>query len=153
MSAVDDISKPEPKPSVKFSPWISAILILIYSVTVQFLLIASMESAFDVVEDFFEQWSSSWILIEIPIPLILAVIFYSYSQHSKLQNINLFLFSITALGVAVLGIIIYIILDQFPIHGQYTDFIFSLTMTTVSITFAVIALIIRKLVIKHKTLQ
>ncbi|GAH81939.1 unnamed protein product [marine sediment metagenome] len=52
-----------------------------------------------------------------------------------------------------MGIIIYIILDQFPIHGQYTDFIFSLTMTTVSITFAVIALIIRKLVIKHKTLQ
>ena len=153
MSIVDDISKPEPKPLVKFSPWISAILILIYSVTVQFLLIASMESAFDVVEDFFEQWSSSWILIEIPIPLILAVIFYSYSQHSKSQNINLFLFSVTALGVAVLGILTYVILDQFPIHGQYTDFIFSLTMTTVSITFAVAALIIRKLVIKHKTLQ
>lgn len=112
-----------------------------------------MESAFDVVEDFFEQWSSSWLLFEIPIPLILAVIFYTYSQHSRLQNINLFLFSITALGTTVLGIVIYIILEQFPIHGQYTDFIFSLTMTTVSLIFAVVALIIRKLAVKHKTLQ
>jgi len=150
---VEDISKPEPKPSVKFSPWISAILILIYSVTVQFLLIASMEGAFDVVEDFFEQWSSNLILIEIPIPLILAVIFYYYSQHSRLRNINIFLFSITALGIAVLGIIIYVILDQFLIHGQYTDFIFSLTMTVTSIIFAVAALVIRKLVLKYKTLQ
>ncbi len=150
---MEDISKPEPKPLVKFSPWISAILILIYSVTVQFLLVASMESAFDVVEDFFEQWSSNLILIEIPIPLILAVIFYYYSQHSRLRNINLFLFSISALGVAVLGIIIYVILNQFPIHGQYTDFIFSIIMTVVSIIFAFTALIIRKLVLKHKTLQ
>lgn len=147
------MSKPKPKTTVKFSPWISAILILIYSVTVQFLLIASMESAFDVVEDFFEQWSSNLILIEIPIPLILAVIFYYYSQHSRSRNINLFLFSITALGVAVLGIIIYIILNQFPIHGQYTDFIFCVIMTAVSIIFAVVAIIIRKLVLKPKTLQ
>ncbi|MHA1482374.1 MAG: hypothetical protein ACTSQC_00400 [Candidatus Heimdallarchaeaceae archaeon] len=153
MSVVEDISKPEPKPLVKFSPWISAIIILIYSVTVQFLLITSMESAFDVVEDFFKQWSSSWILIEIPIPLILAAVFYYYSQHSKSQNINLFLFSITALGATELGIVIYIILDQFPIHGQYTNFIFSLIITTISIIFAVAALIIRKLVVKHKTLQ
>ena len=153
MNVVEDISKPEPKPLVKFSPWISAIIILIYSVTLQFLLITGMESAFDVVEDFFKQWSSSWILIEIPIPLILAAVFYYYSQHSKSQNINLFLFSITALGATVLGIVIYIILDQFPIHGQYTNFIFSLTITTVSIIFAVAALIIRKLVVKHKTLQ
>ena len=150
---MEDISKPEPKPLVKFSPWISAILILIYSVTVQFLLVAGMESAFDVVEDFFKQWSSSWILIEIPIPLILAVIFYTYSQHSRSQNINLFLFSIAALGATVLGIIIYIILDQFPIHGQYTNLIFSLTITTISLIFAFVALIIRKLVLKHKTLQ
>jgi len=153
LSVVEDISKPEPKPLVKFSPWISAIIILIYSVTVQFLLITSMESAFDVVEDFFKQWSSSWILIEIPIPLILAAVFYYYSQHSKSQNINLFLFSITALGATELGIVIYIILDQFPIHGQYTNFIFSLIITTISIIFAVAALIIRKLVVKHKTLQ
>jgi len=150
---MEDIPKPEPKPLVKFSPWISAILILIYSVTLQFLLITSMESAFDIVEDFFEQWSSSLLLIEIPIPLILAVIFYYYSQQSRSQNINLFLFSITALGLAVLGIVIYVILDQFPIHGQYTDFIFSLTVTAVSIIFAVAALIIRKFIIKHKTLQ
>ncbi|MHA1201447.1 MAG: hypothetical protein ACTSQ4_02880, partial [Candidatus Heimdallarchaeaceae archaeon] len=145
MSALEEIPKPEPKSSVKFSPWISAITILIYSITVQFLLITSMESAFDVVEDFFEQWSSSWLLIEIPIPLILAVIFYTYSQHSRSKNINLFLFSITALGTTALGIVIYIILEQFPIHGQYTDFIFSLTMTTISLIFAVVALIIRKL--------
>ncbi len=150
---MEDISKPEPRPLVKFSPWISAILILIYSVTVQFLLIASMESAFDIVEDFFEKWSSSWIFIEIPIPLILALIFYFYSQHSRSQNINLFLFSITALGVTALGIVIYVILDQFPIQEQYTDFIFSVTVTAVSIILAVAALIIRKLVLKHKTLQ
>jgi hypothetical protein len=153
LSALEEIPKPEPKPLVKFSPWISAIIILIYSVTVQFLLVASMESAFDVVEDFFERWSSSWILIEIPIPLILAVIFYNYSQHSKSQNISLFLFSITALGTTVLGIVIYLILEQFPIHGQYTNFIFSLTTTTVSLIFAVAALVIRKLVLKRKTLQ
>ena len=150
---MEDISKPEPRPLVKFSPWISAILILIYSVTVQFLLVVGMESAFDVVEDFFKQWSSSWILIEIPIPLILAVIFYYYSQHNRSQNINLFLFSITTLGTTVLGIVIYIILNQFPIHGQYTNLIFSLTITTISLIFAFVALIIRKLVLKHKTLQ
>ena len=141
---MEDISKPEPKPLVKFSPWISAILILIYSVTVQFLLIVSMEGAFDVVEAFFEQWSSNLILIEIPIPLILAVVFYYYSQHSRSRNTSLFLFSITALGTAILGIIIYVIFDQFPIHGQYADFIFSVTMTVVSVIFAVAALIIRK---------
>ncbi|MCE7741367.1 MAG: hypothetical protein GOP50_02820 [Candidatus Heimdallarchaeota archaeon] len=153
MNTIEDVTKPIQKPSLKFAPWISAIIILIYSVVVQFLLITSMESAFDVVEDFFERWSSSWVLIEIPLPLILAVIFYYYSQHSRSRNINLFLFSITALGTAVLGIVVYVILIQFPIQRQYTDFIFILSTSIVSVVFAFISLLVRRITVKRKTLQ
>ncbi|MBY8999373.1 MAG: hypothetical protein KGD64_00485 [Candidatus Heimdallarchaeota archaeon] len=145
-------SGPKPKSTLKFTPWISAILILIYSVTVQFLLIASMESAFDSVEDFFKQSSSSFLLIEIPIPLILAVIFYYYSQHSRSWNINLFLFSLTSLGSAILGIVIYTILLQFLV-GQYFDFIFILVTIFLSLIFAILSIVIRKIVLKRKTLQ
>ncbi len=153
LNAIEDVEKPKSRPTLKFTPWISAIVILIYSVAVQFLLIASMESAFDVVEDFFERWSSSWALIEIPLPLILAAIFYYYSQHSRSRNINLFLFSITALATAVLGLVIYVIIAQFLVQGQYTDFIFILSTAAMSIIFAFIALLIRKFVNKRKTLQ
>ena len=153
MSVTEENIKPEPKQSLKFAPWISAIIILIYSVLAQFLLIASMESAFDAVEDFFEQWSSSWTLIEIPLPLILAVIFYYYSQNSRSRNITLFLYSLVSLATAVLAIVVYVIMIQFPIQGQYTDFIFILTATIVSILVSFVAVLMRKTIVNRRSLQ
>jgi len=150
----DTVTKPVPKQVVKFAPWIAALLILVYSVTVQFLLITSMENAFDSVKDFFQQYSSNFLLFEIPIPLILAVIFYFYSQHDRKRNFNLFLFSLVALIVVIIGIVIYSILFQFPLaHQKYFDLTYVVVAASTSLLSATISVLIRNVISKKATLQ
>ncbi len=138
----------------KISPWITTALILVYAVIIQVMLITSMEEAFSFVEDFLEKMTSSIWYIGIPLPLIVALFFYYYGRQNKETNLNLFIFSLTALGFMIISIALYFIIDPiqyFP--NSKTNFVYFSISTTCSLLLAFLSPIVKKIIVKRKSLQ
>jgi len=138
----------------KISPWITTLLILVYAVIIEFMLTTSMEEAFNFVEDFFEKMASSIWYIGVPIPLIVALLFYFYGSQDKDTNLKLFIFSSTALGFIIISIVLYSIIDPiqfFP--SSQTNFVYFSISITCSLLIAFLSLIIRVIIVKRKSLQ
>ncbi len=154
MTSPSVLSTIQPKPTLKFPPWIIAVLSLIYTVIVQFLFIASLEKAFPYFENLFETLSSNIWLVEIPIPLIVALIVFYSTQKSRTKNINSFVLWSTALGAVLLGLIVYAIIYQYPIAANSDfDFIFFSVSIAISLVLAISAIFILKTISKKKTLH
>ena len=154
MTSPSVMSAIQPKPSLKFPPWIIAMLSLIYAVIAQFLFIASLEEAFPYFENLFENISSTIWLVEIPVPLIVALIVFYSSQKSSTKNVNLFVLWSTALGAVLFGLIIYAIIYQYPIAANSDfNFIFFSVLISTSLIFALSAIFILRTISKKKTLN
>ena len=153
--SIEEVQDLKPKPKIKTPPWISAVLALVYTVTLVFLLLTSMESAFDFVENFFKQMPNSVWFFEVPIPLICALLVYYGAQHSQKRSLNILVFMSSALGIVLIGISVYFILSKYSIilNNSKADFIFFLMLLTISLIIAISSIFVTKFIKKKKTLQ
>ncbi len=153
--STEEIQNLKPKPKIKTPPWISAVLALVYTVTLVFLLLTSMESAFDFVEDFFKQMPNGVWFFEVPIPIICALFVYYGAQHSQKRSLNILVFMSSALGIIAIGIGVYFILSKYSIilNNSKADFIFFLILLAISLIIAIGSIFITKFIRKKKTLQ
>jgi len=153
--SVDQIQNMKSKPKIKTPPWISAVLALISSVAVLFLFLTSMESAFSFVENLFEQNPSFLWFLEIPIPLICALLFYYNAQHSQKRSLNSLVFLSSAIGVGIIGMILYFIFSNYTslLNGARADFYYILILTAISLVFGLFSLFVTKIIRNRRTLQ
>jgi len=153
--SIEEVQNLKPKPKIKTPPWISAVLALVYTVTLVFLLLTSMESAFDFVEDFFNQMPNGVWFFEVLIPIICALLVYYGAQHSQKRSLNILVFMSSALGIIVIGIGVYFILSKYSIilNNSKADFIFFLILLAISLSIAIGSIFITKFIRKKKTLQ
>ena len=153
--SIEEVQNLKPNPKIKTPPWISAVLALVYTVTLVFLLLTSMESAFDFVEDFFKQMPNGVWFFEVPIPIICALFVYYGAQHSQKRSLNILVFTSSALGIVAIGIGVYFILDKYSIilNNSEADFIFFLILLATSLIIAIGSIFVMKFIRKKKTLQ
>ena len=153
--SIEEVQNLKPNPKIKTPPWISAVLALVYTVTLVFLLLTSMESAFDFVEDFFKQMPNGVWFFEVPIPIICALLVYYGAQHSQKRSLNILVFTSSALGIVAIGIGVYFILDKYSIilNNSEADFIFFLILLATSLIIAIGSIFVMKFIRKKKTLQ
>ncbi len=153
--SIEEVQNLKPKPKIKTPPWISAVLALVYTVTLVFLLLTSMESAFDFVEDFFNQMPNGVWFFEVLIPIICALLVYYGAQHSQKRSLNILVFMSSALGIIAIGIGVYFILSKYSIilNNSKADFIFFLILLAISLSIAIGSIFITKFIRKKKTLQ
>ncbi|MCG3257614.1 MAG: hypothetical protein KAU62_16035 [Candidatus Heimdallarchaeota archaeon] len=153
--SIEEVQNLKPNPKIKTPPWISAVLALVYTVTLVFLLLTSMESAFDFVEDFFKQMPNGVWFFEVPIPIICALLVYYGAQHSQKRSLNILVFTSSALGIVAIGIGVYFILDKYSIilNNSEADFIFFLILLATSLIIAIGFIFVMKFIRKKKTLQ
>ena len=151
----EQIKDLKPKSRLKPSPLISAILALISSIALMFLLLASMEEAFGIVQDFFERTPSATWLIQVPVPLICTLVVYFTAQQSQKNNLNLVVFLSSALGTGIIGMSIYFILLNFSSILSYSQasFYYILILSLISLLIGFIALIVLKFVRNKRTLH
>ncbi|TET78096.1 MAG: hypothetical protein E3J43_05095 [Candidatus Heimdallarchaeota archaeon] len=153
--SMEEVQNLKHKPKIKIPPWISAVLALIYTVTLVFLLLTSMESAFDFVEDFFKQMPNGVWFFEVPIPIIFALLVYYGAQHSQKRSLTILVFISSALGIIAIGIGVYFILYKYSIilNNSKADFIFFLILLAISLIIATGSIFVTKFIRKKKTLQ
>ncbi|MCE7749493.1 MAG: hypothetical protein GPJ51_13985 [Candidatus Heimdallarchaeota archaeon] len=153
--SIEEVQNLKSNPKIKTPPWISAVLALVYTVTLVFLLLTSMESAFDFVEDFFKQMPNGVWFFEVPIPIICALFVYYGAQHSQKRSLNILVFMSSALGIVAIGIGVYFILDKYSIilNNSDADFIFFLILLATSLIIAIGSIFVMKFIRKKKTLQ
>ena len=150
----EELPKIKTRSRGKISPWITTILMLIYTVVVQVMIVTSMEEAFSFMEEFLEgmAFASTWS-IALPIPLIAAMLFYYYGRQDKETNLNLFIFSATALGIMLIGIALYYIIDPFQYFpSSRTNFVYFTSFATASIVIGIASSITKVIVVKRKSL-
>jgi uncharacterized membrane protein YbhN (UPF0104 family) len=153
--SIEEVQNLKPNPKIKTPPWISAVLALVYTVTLVFLLLTSMESAFDFVEDFFKQMPNGVWFFEVPIPIIFALLVYYGAQHSQKRSLTILVFMSSALGIVAIGIVVYFVLYEYSIvlNNSKADFIFFLILLATSLIIAIGSIFITKFIKKKKTLQ
>jgi hypothetical protein len=154
MSA-EEIQTLKPKPKIKTPPWISALLALISSVALLFLLLSSMESAFSFVENLFEQNPNFLWFLEIPIPMICTMLFYYNAQHSQKRSLNTLVFLSSATGIGIIGMIIYFIISNYTslLNNARGDFYYIIILTAISICCGFLSLFIVRIIRNKRTLQ
>lgn len=152
---IEQLQDLKPKSRLKPSPFISAILALISSIAVVFLLLASMEEAFGNVEDFFEQTPNATWLIQVPIPLFCTLVVYYVAQQSQKNNLNLLVFLSSALGTGIIGMCIYFMLYNLSSILAYSqaNFYYILTLSSISLVIGFISLVILKFIKNKQTLH
>lgn len=153
--SIDQIKHIKPKTKIKTPPWISAVLALISSVALLFLLLTSMEQAFDFVEDFFEQTPNSTWFFQIPIPIICTFLVYYFAQHSQKRSLNTLIFMSSATFTGIVGMAIYIIIPDYfiAIYHEKADFYYLLVITAISLSVGILSLFVTKFIIRKRSLQ
>jgi hypothetical protein len=109
--------------------WISVLCSAIITFSYQFILICSLEGAFDPVEDFYKHASLIVIwIIYLTLPLLCAVVTLIYSYKYPEQRKNIFIFIISACLSFVICMGVYAILYEFTnvLFAPDADFMFSL---------------------------
>ena len=153
--SIDQIQNLKSRSKIKTPPWISAVLALVSSVALLFLLLSSMESAFGVVETFFEQNPNTVWFFEIPIPLICTLLFYYTAQSSQRRSLNTLVFLSSASGIGIIGMIIYFIVSKYTsiLNHSAADFYYILILTVISLFIGILSLFIARVIINKRTLQ
>ncbi len=153
--SIEKIQDLKPKSRLRPSPLISAALVLIFSIAVVFLLLAGMEEAFSVVENFFEQTPNAIWLIQVPIPLTCTLVVYYVAQQSQKSNLNSLVFLSSALGTGIIGMCVYFILytQSSILNHSQANFYYILVLSLISLLIGFIVLIILKFVRNKRTLH
>jgi len=109
--------------------WISVLCSAVITFSYQFILICSLEGAFDPVEDFYKHANQIvvWIIF-LTLPLLCAVVTLIYSYKYPEQRKNIFIFTISACLSFGICMGVYAILYEFThiLFSPLADFIFSL---------------------------
>ncbi|TFG09877.1 hypothetical protein EU534_01670 [Candidatus Heimdallarchaeota archaeon] len=153
--SIDQIQDLKLKSRIKPSPWISAVLALVSSIGLVFLLLASMEQAFSFVEDFFSRTPNALWFFQIPLPLLSTLMVFFIAQRSQKESLNTLFFLSTALGTGIIGMIIYFILFKYSSlrNNSKADFYYILILSSISILVGLLAILTLKPILKKRTLR
>lgn len=153
--SIDQIQDLKPKSRIKPSPWISAVLALVSSIGLVFLLLASMEQAFSFMEDFLERTPNALWFFQIPIPMLFTLMIYYVTQRSQKASLNTLVFLSTALGSGIIGMGIYFVLYKYSTLLNYSeaDFYYILILMSISLIIGFLAIFILRLILKKKSLH
>ena len=153
--SINQVQNHKTRLKIKIPPWISAVLILISSVALVFLLLTSMESAFGFVEGFFEQMPNAVWFFQVPIPIICAIIVYYIANHNQKRSLYTLVFLSSASFTGVIGMIIYYIIYDYSsfLNQSNAYFNYILILLAVSLVIGAISIFITKYLVKERTLH